>query len=373
MVLTDLELVNFRLHKKTVLKFSDNLNYIVGGNGQGKTTILESIYYLCTTKNLNQALDKEVVSFNNDNFEIKGRFKENVENKVQLFFSNETNRKNTYLNEKSVSRASDLIGKFPVVTLVQLDHAITMGSPAERRKFVDSVISQSSETYLRTLIDYNKILKQRSQLLSEIRERYDQSLLVQLDAWTESLVKNGSELIKHRISFCREFQDYLKESYSKIMEETETPGLEYLFFDDVLDIEKVEEKFTELLKEERDNELRRATNLIGPHRDDFLFTINGMELRKYGSQGQHKTFQIALRFGEFFFIKEKQGTTPIFLMDDVFGELDTYRAQKISDYLNEIGQAFITMTDFGRLEKLYNGNGDLVIKVNNGSISYERL
>lgn len=373
MVLTDLELINFRLHTNTVLKFSDNLNYIVGGNGQGKTTILESIYYLCTTKNLNQALDKEVVSFSKDNFEIRGRFKEKVENKVNLLYSNETNRKTTYLNEKSVNRSSDLIGKFPVVTLVQLDHAITMGSPSERRKFVDSVISQSNETYLKTLIDYNRVLKQRSQLLSEIRERYDQSLFMQLDAWTELLVKHGSELIKHRIAFCNEFQDYLKESYSKIMGEKEEPGIEYLFFDGVLDADKVEERFNELLKSERDNELRRATNLIGPHRDDFLFAINGMELRKYGSQGQHKTFQIALRFGEFFFIKEKQGITPLFLMDDIFGELDTYRAQKISDYLNEIGQAFITMTDFGRLEKLYNGNGDLVIKVNNGSISYERL
>jgi DNA replication and repair protein RecF len=373
MVLKDLELQNFRLHNNTVLKFSDKLNYIVGGNGQGKTTILESIYYLCTTKNLNQALDKEVVSFSKESFEIRGRFKEKVENKVQLQFSNETNRKHTLLDEKSITRASDLIGKFPVVTLVQLDHAITMGSPVERRKFVDSVISQSSETYLRILIDYNKILKQRSQLLSEIRERYDQSLIAQLDAWTESLIKNGSELIKHRMAFCNEFQNYLTEAYSKIMSETETPGMEYLFFDNVLEVDQIEQRFKELLNDERDNEIRRAANLIGPHRDDFLFTINGMELRKYGSQGQHKTFQIALRFGEFFFIKEKQGITPIFLMDDVFGELDTYRAQKISDYLNEIGQAFITMTDFGRLEKLNSGNGDLVIKVENGSINYERL
>ncbi|MCZ7602687.1 MAG: DNA replication and repair protein RecF [Melioribacteraceae bacterium] len=373
MVLKHLELVNFRLHTNTVLKFSDRLNYIVGGNGQGKTTILESIYYLCTTKNLNQALDKEVVSFNKDNFEIKGRFKEKVENKVQLLFSKETNRKNTLLDEKSVTRASDLIGKFPVVTLVQLDHAITMGSPGERRKFIDSVISQSSETYLRILLDYNKTLKQRSQLLSEIRERYDHSLLMQLEAWSESLVKNGSELIKHRINFCNEYENFLKESYSKIMGSKETPGIEYLFFDNNISLENISERFSELLKQEQENEIRRAANLIGPHRDDFLFTINGMELRKYGSQGQHKTFQIALRFGEFFYIKEKQGITPIFLMDDVFGELDTYRAQKISDYLNEIGQAFITMTDFGRLEKLYNGNGDLVIKVDNGTISYEQL
>jgi DNA replication and repair protein RecF len=157
------------------------------------------------------------------------------------------------------------------------------------------------------------------------------------------------------------------------MEDAEQPGIQYLFFTDELKVDEIKIKFTEQLKEERENEIRRATNLIGPHRDDFLFTINGMELRKYGSQGQHKTFQIALRFGEFFYIKEKQGNTPIFLMDDVFGELDTYRAQKISDYLNEIGQAFITMTDFGRLENLINENEDHVIRVQNGSVSDEAL
>lgn len=371
MVLKELELTSFRLHTKTVLKFSDKLNYIVGGNGQGKTTILEAIYYLCTTKNLNQALDKEVVTFNKDDFEVKGLFKEKVENKVQLLFSKETNKKNTSLNEKTVSKASNLIGKFPVVTLIQLDHAITMGSPAERRKFVDSVISQSSDTYLKTLIDYNRILKQRSQLLSNIRENYSKSLMMQLDSWTEQLVKNGTYLIEQRIDFCDEFKEYLKKSYEKIMGGKETPGIEYLFFSN--NNELIEKKFFDLLNEERDNEIRRAANLIGPHRDDFLFTVNGMELRKYGSQGQHKTFQIALRFGEFFFIKDKKGITPVFLMDDVFGELDTYRAQKISEYLREIGQAFITMTDFGKLEELYTGNGNLIIKVDNGIVSYEQL
>lgn len=373
MVLKDLELVSFRLHRHTVLKFSDNLNYIVGGNGQGKTTVLESIYYLCTTKNLNQYLDKETVNFNEDHFEITGKFKDKVENKVHIHFSKETNRKTTTLDDKNVNRASDLIGKFPVVTLVQSDHEITMGSPAERRKFVDSVISQSNETYLRILLDYNKILKQRSQLLTEIRDQNDKSLLSQLDAWTESLINTGAELIKHRQTFCDEFESYLVDSYNKIMNGEEVPGINYLFFNTEIDLEKVEEEFRKRLSEERENEIRRATNLIGPHRDDFLFLINDMELRKYGSQGQHKTFQIALRFGEFFFIKDKQGKTPIFLMDDVYGELDTFRAQKTSEFLNEIGQAFITMTDFGRLEKIYSGNGDLIIKVDNGATSYEQL
>ena len=370
MIIKKLELVNFRLHTNTVLTFSDNLNYIIGGNGQGKTTILESIYYLCTTKNLSQSLDKDVITFNEDSFEIKGTFESKTQNKVKLNFSSEANKKATFLNDKQIYRASELIGRFPVVTLTQSDHAITLGSPAERRKFIDSVISQASGTYLKLLIDYNKILRQRSSLLSQIKESYSQSLIEQLNAWTESLVKTGTELIKQRIKFCDEFIEYVKISYEKIMGALENPGIDYLYLDEASQ-ENIEEAFRQKIEETKENELRRGVNLVGPHRDDFLFSINNMELRKFGSQGQHKTFQIALRFGEFFYIKDKLSSTPIFLMDDVFGELDTSRAQKISQYLNEIGQAFITMTDFGRLETIRNNKDDLVIRVNKGTVEYE--
>ncbi len=369
MLLRFLELKNFRLHKDSRINFSDKLNYLIGGNGQGKTSALEAIYYLCTTKNLNQAADSEVVNFDEKMFEIKGLFSELTENKVRLFYALENGKKNYFLNEKQIHRASDVIGKFPVVTLTQADHSITAGAPSERRKMVDSIISQASAAYLKILIDYNKTLRQRSALLSQIRETRNYSLLPQLDAWNESLINNGTEIIKHRIKFVKVFSSYVAKAYQRIMGNDETPSIDYLHLA-AENEENIYDEFNKKIDEKRDEELRRATNLVGPHRDDFLFKINGMELRKYGSQGQHKTFQIALRFGQFFYMQDTLSRTPIFLLDDVFGELDSFRAGKISEFLTEVGQAFITMTDFSRLESLKKNDSDKIIEVKNGTIAY---
>lgn len=369
MILERLALSNFRLHKNTELDFSENLNYIVGGNGQGKTTILEAMYFLCTTRSLNQASDNEALNFDERFFEITGAFRDTVKNKIRIYYDLDTNKKNVFLNDKQVNRASTLIGKFPVVTLTQSDHSITLGAPADRRKFVDSVISQSSETYLKILLEYNRTLRQRSSLLSQIKESNNRSLLSQLEAWTETLINSGSEIVKHRIKFIRTFQEYIENSYQRVMEGKEKPSVYYSFYGEQ-DESMIEEKFRDELKERYNDELRRATNLVGPHRDDFIFTINEHEIKKFGSQGQHKTFQIALRFGEFFYLKNIRSRVPIFLMDDVFGELDTNRSRKISEYLNDIGQAFITMTDFTNFEHLQKTENDLVLNVSNGKTAY---
>lgn len=369
MIIKNIRLRNFRLHKNTDLQFSNNLNYIIGGNGQGKTTILEAIYYLCTTINLSRFSDSEAVSFDELKFEVEGEFKGLTENKIQINFNKDINKKNIFLNGKQIYRASSIIGKFPVVTLTQLDHAITLGSPSDRRKFVDSVIAQASKTYLKNLISYQKTLKQRSSLLSKIKETKNFSLIDQLDAWTENLILYGTQIVKHRIKFIEEFNQYIEESYYKIMSDVEKPKVTYRFLD-CENEEEIEEKFREAIKEKKEKELKRAANLVGPHRDDFLFNINRKELKKFGSQGQHKTFQIALKFGQFFYLKNKVGTNPVFLMDDVFGELDIYRAKKISEYLKEISQAFITMTDFTNTKYLFRLPEDLLIKVENGKAVY---
>lgn len=366
MILNNIDLINFRLHKHSNLQFSDKLNYIVGGNGQGKTTILEAIYYLCTTKSLNNSSDSEAVNFNEDFFNINGKFSDLTDNSVKIRYQTDQNKKFIYVDDKQIHRASVIIGKFPVVTLIQSDHYITLGAPAERRKFVDSVISQASETYLKILIDYNKTLRNRSSLLSQIKETNNKSLFDQLDAWTETLISVGSEIIKHRIEFVDKFIEHLKTSYNKIMPGKEAPSIHYSY----TDVKDIEGKFRKEINDVRNDELRRVTNLVGPHRDDFTFYINGMELRKYGSQGQHKTFQIALRYGQFYYLKEALGKTPIFLMDDIFGELDANRVNKISAFLKEIGQAFITMTDFSNFEHITKSGNDILMQVDNGNVTY---
>ncbi|MGD8779868.1 MAG: DNA replication and repair protein RecF [Ignavibacteria bacterium] len=369
MILKTLELRNFRLHVDTKITFNDSLNFIIGGNGQGKTTILEAIYYLCTSKNINQSPDLEAVNFKERFFEIEGVFENITDHKNKILYSIDLNKKVYELDKKQVGRASAIIGKFPVVILTQSDHSITLGSPSYRRKFVDSVISQASDTYLKILLEYNKTLRQRSSLLNQIKENYSFNLIEELNAWSDSLVKLGTEIVKHRINFINEFNNYLFSSYRKIMEGVEEPKINYSFLDNS-NLEKIESLFKEKLEEVRNQEMIRCTNLIGPHRDDFIFLINNYELKKYGSQGQHKTFQVALKFAEFFFLKDKIGKTPIFLMDDVFGDLDINRSKKISKYLNEIGQAFITLTDFGKIEKIVNKEKDLVLGIEEGKCTY---
>lgn len=369
MILNNLELTNFRLHRHTKIKFSEQLNYIVGGNGQGKTSLLEAIYYLCTSKNLSQSKDQEVVSFDEAFFNIKGKFSDLINNNVEIIYSSKENKKVLNLDEKVINRASNLIGKFPVVTLTPSDHSITMGAPADRRKFVDSVISQASNTYLKILIDYNRTLRQRSALLYQMKENFQPQLIDQLETWTESLVKLGSEIIEHRIKFVKTFGEYIVESYKTIMNNIEIPSIEYNYLNESSDNE-IHQTFRKEIERMKDQEIIRAKNLVGPHRDEFLFKINDLDLRKYGSQGQHKTFQISLRFGEFFYLKDTLGKTPIFLMDDVFGELDAFRANKISEYMKKIGQAFITLTDFSNFEHLTKSEEDLVINIKNGQVMY---
>ncbi len=369
MFLSSIQLKNFRIHKDTLLSLSEKINYIVGGNGQGKTSILEAIYLLCTTKSLNANSDSELIRFNENEFELTCKFKDLTEDKVRIYYSLNESRKYYFINNKQVGRSSEVIGKFPVVILTPADHAITQGYPGDRRKFVDSVISQASETYLKILMDYNKTLRQRSSLLTQLKENRRKDIIEEFNAWTQKLIVTGSEIIKHRINFIQDFNRYIRESYSVIMDDNEIPEITYSYLDNYVGGE-IEKKFESLLSEKRDEEFRRAVNLAGPHRDDFIFEVNGLNLRTFGSQGQHKTFQVVLRFAEFFYLKETAGKTPIFLLDDIFGELDANRAFKISEYLKKVGQAFITLTDFADFSFLKKDVEDLVIKLNRGEVAY---
>ena len=153
------------------------------------------------------------------------------------------------------------------------------------------------------------------------------------------------------------------------MNNMEAPEILYSYLDGYLS-DNIEEEFERQLSKRREEEIVRGTNLVGPQRDEFIFSINGKNLKTYGSQGQHKTFQVALRFAEFFYLNEIIGTEPIFLLDDVFGELDAYRAQKISEYLKEVGQAFITVTDLSDFSFLRRNETDRVIKIKSGEVTY---
>lgn len=370
MVLSSVSLKDFRSHLNSSFNFSNGLNYIIGGNGQGKTTILEAIYYLCTTKSNISRSDSEAVNFKKDVFQLTGTFKDITTDKAKVIFSSAESRKYYYLNDKPVNRNADVIGRFPVVVLSPADHAITQGPPSERRKLVDSIISQSSSSYLNNLIDYNKTLRHRASLLNKIREQRNSYDYKELDSWTEKLVNSGLEIILKREKFISQYNSYLKESYYQIMNNLESPSISYKTLENNGE-ENIRKNFENLLENKRQEEIRKSTNLVGPHRDDFIFEINNFNIKTFGSQGQNKTFQTALRFAEFFYLKDVSDKVPIFLLDDVFGELDTFRAVKISEYLRNVGQAFITLTDFANFSFLAKEENDSTIKINNNIISYE--
>jgi len=369
MVLKSLRLKNYRIHGDSFLTFSDGINFIVGENGKGKTTILEAIYSLCTTKNFKASSEQELLQFSAAEYEATGTFQEYTSDVVRIYFSAAESKKSYVVNGKQIYRPSEVIGKFPIVLLTPEDHQLTQGAPADRRKFVDAILSQSNPLYMETLLDYSKTLKHRSFLLNKMKEDFRSVGEDELEAWNKKLVAAGSVLIAYRKKFAASFNTYLLNAYVSILNEEELPLIEYQTTIANGD-EGLEEKFFAQLQKRKDEEIRRGTNLVGPHRDDFVFSINGKALKVFGSQGQHKTFQVALRFAQFFYMKDILGRTPIFLLDDAFGELDAKRASRISNYIGTVGQAFITATDLANLSSLLRSGNDKVIEISSGAVSY---
>jgi DNA replication and repair protein RecF len=329
-------------------EFGPGTNVLLGDNGQGKTNIIEAISYLCLTKSFYASTDAVVLNFEETMFEIEGTLCSDsaTENRVRVVYDKQVPRKAYFINRRSVEPFSSVIGKFPVV-ICSPEHApITMGSPGDRRKFVDLVISQSNESYFKTLIEYRHTLKQRNRILFDAKIS-GRDVSGTLDPWSEQLITLGGTLMHRRKTFMQEFQPYVRSAYHRLVEVREEPSIEYLpavsSEETSTDIE-----FQNLLRlsvGERSVEERQiGTTLVGPHRDEFACKINGQDLRKFASQGQHKTFLVALKLAEFFYLKERCNETPLMLLDDIFSELDEHRSGRLLSFVGDISQTFITST-----------------------------
>jgi DNA replication and repair protein RecF len=346
--LQKLVLEKFRNHEHTIVDCSSGLNLFLGDNGEGKTNILEGISYLCLSKSFYAANDTVVMNVRNNGFVVTGGFlsDSNICYEARVTFDKLQNLKLITVNKTKIDKASSLLGQFPVVILSPEQSSITTGSPSDRRRFVDLVISQSSRTYLECLIEYRKILKQRNKILSDMLFSHKDNNTA-LESWNENLVRTGSVLIQKRMEFAVDFQGLVINSYETLAGSAEKPELSYLpsFEINAHERETIEKFFLQALNNRYQEERRIGYSLVGPHRDEYTLKINNLDARNYASQGQHKTFLIALKLAEFFYLKERCSETPILLLDDVLSEMDGRRSQRLLETVAGLGQVLITSTD----------------------------
>lgn len=370
MQIRKVQLTNFRNHANSSLEFNGGLNFITGVNAQGKTSILEAISYVCLTKSFLQQPDMTVPQLGGDIFSVNAILETDrgITNKVRVAYENGTGKK-YILDANEVKKISDVIGMFPIVVLAPGDFALTGGAPSERRKFIDIVLSQVSKSYLGELTEYRRALKQRNRILldGKLNSLLDDDLLV---AWTDALVAHGTRIMSRRQRFIDEFQDKFSAAYLSVVESGEAPALRYQPSFDAED--DIESGFRRELKRLGRIERSRGATLVGPHRDDIGFFLNGVPVKDFASQGQHKTFLVALKMAEFHYIKQILGETPAMLLDDVMTELDYARATRTIQMVAHLGQTFITATDMLSFDdKMLDMREARFHSVREGSVVYE--
>ena len=361
-------MTDFRNYRQSLITFGSRKNFFIGNNAQGKTNLLEAIYLLCLSKSFRTSHEKEAIAFSKLNFILKAEFNFDNGNKQKVTLICSHNKgKEISINRKRISRISELIGGFPVVLSSPEEYNLTTGPPSERRKFIDILSSQISKKYIYFLIEYLRILKQKNAILLSWKLTGKKNH-IELEPWNERLIEIGSKIIEFRNKFSKQLSIRIGNIYSKLVSDEEKLVFNYLPSIEFLGSKEIERCFGEKIKQNYNKELQRGTSLIGPHRDDFIFKINGNELKKFGSRGQHKTVLISLAAAEYDLIKDLTEETPILLIDDLYSELDENREQNILNLIDGFGQIFITSTE--RHNNNSNRNGTKYFLVDNGIIKY---
>jgi len=344
MITTSTRLQNFRNHIDTRVEWAPHMNVIVGQNGAGKTNLIDAIHYLCMTRSFISTSDMYVVNQDATFFMVKGHFEGNIRASFEVSCSYSRGEgKKIFVNDSPLDRLSDLIGMVPVVVLAPEDKKLTSEGPSERRSFIDSFISQISPRYLKDLLDFRKARKQRNKLLQEFRGSRE-VLLAYLEPWNVQMVEYGSRIVAKRAEVLNQFQEYLASQYEVISGMRHKPHLEYqTFCEPSEEVAVIEERYREELERALEKELEREYSTVGPHRDEIVFYLDDFELRKFGSQGQHRLFALSLKLAQLFYFSDELDDLPIFLLDDVFGDLDAQRTEVLLNALIEhAGQTFIT-------------------------------
>ncbi len=360
MYINKIQIQNFRNIEFMEIIPHDEINVIYGQNGQGKTNLLEAIWLFTGCKSFRNSKDSELVQFEEENSKISIEYETAIrKNKASVFIEK---KRTASLNGINLSSPRELIGKYYSVVFSPVHLSLIKDGPLNRRKFIDTAISQIDNMYAKKLMYFNHLIQQKNALLKNANE--NPSLLDTLDIWDEKIALAGAEVIKDRIDYIKKLQIKASEIYKGISGDKEELSIKYLsnVAYESEDKESIARIYFEKMKKNRPNDLYLKNTTSGPHRDDIEILINGISARKFGSQGQQRSASLAMKLGEAEIIKDLKGEHPIILLDDVMSELDSTRQNYI---LNKMTgkQVFITCCEKETISKLCEGK---VIKIEKG-------
>lgn len=367
MYLQHISLINFKNYAEQEFDFCEKINCFVGNNGEGKTNMLDAIHYLSFCKSYFNPTDSQNIRHDCEFFVVQGTFLKGESNDKVYCSHKRNERKQFRLNKKEYSRFSDHIGLYPLVMISPADYDLINEGSESRRKYIDSVISQFDKIYLDDLINYNKALLQRNILLKQFAEsrRFEKS---SLDIWSRQIENAGQKIFEKRSAFHDKFLPVFREYFNFISGGKEVVDIDYIS-------QFKEGDFHTLLESSVEKDRAAQYTTVGIHKDDLLFRTATYPLKKFGSQGQQKSFIIALKLAQFDYTKNVKGFKPILLFDDIFDKLDNSRVQQLMKLVsdNSFGQVFVTDAHPERINTIFkdiktelkvfeiiNGSGELL-------------
>ena len=367
MKIEHIKLTNFRNYEDLELDFNPNINIIVGNNGQGKTNILESIYVLSLSKSNRDGYDSDMIKFEKESLSLEGKIIDNdLIKKLRVDIT--PNKKRVFINNKEIHKIKDYISNFCVISFVPTDLDIIKGSPSVRRNLLNIDISQLYNNYITYLNEYNKIIKIRNDYLKKLYINNNSDFRY-LDVINEKMIEKADKIYEYRFKFIEEINKEINGIYKKIT------GLEGLTikYDNTLgldgyDKDKLRETYLKKLKKHLNQEMMQGISLVGPHRDDFTFYLDNIDMKIYSSQGQQRTAIIAFKISELAYYKKIIGSYPVLLLDDIFSEIDIKKRNKIINFLKKDIQTIITTTDINDISKKLLDNA-VIYNINNKKIT----
>lgn len=342
MYLKRLSLVNFKNYEDAELDFSSKINCFVGDNGVGKTNLLDAIHYLCLCKSYFNLLDSDSIMYEKDFSLIQGDFV-SEEKTDEIYCGLQLNKRKIFKkNKKEYSKLSDHIGLYPLVMISPADYGLILDGGEERRKFMNNVISQYNRSYLDLIVRYNKTVVQRNKLLKNSIMDYGNDTL---EVYNDQMVLFGEQIYDMRKDFIEKLVPVFRQYYEFVSDNREMVELVY-------QSQLYMGNYRELLEKAAEKEKILQYSIVGPHKDDLILNLFGHNIKKAGSQGQQKTYLVALKLAQFDFIYNLSGKLPVLLLDDVFDKFDETRVKQIIKLVSEhkFGQIFITHTNVDRMK-----------------------